>query len=74
MRIVGVVLITVSMIITCASTTKGQTGDGALKSNKLISQEVYDQVLDLVFPRDEATRNYLLSFGLDRASTRRHKS
>ena len=37
-----------------------QTGNGALKSNKVISQETYNQVLDILFNRDESAKNYLL--------------
>jgi len=29
-------------------------------SNKVISQEIYNHVLDILFPRDEAAKNYLL--------------
>jgi len=60
MRVFGIFLITVSMIVSCASTTDRQTSGRAVKSNKIITQESYGQVLDLVFPRDETTRNYLL--------------
>ena len=60
MRVLGVFLITVSMVVTCASTTDSQASDGAIKGNRIITQESYGKVLDLVFPRDETTRNYLL--------------
>jgi hypothetical protein len=50
MRVLGVILVTVSIMTSCATTIDCQIGDSALKRNKLISQETYNHVLDILFP------------------------
>ena len=60
MRVVGVILVIVSIVTSCATTIECQIEDSALKRNKLVSQETYNHVLDILFPRDESAKNYLL--------------
>src|SRR6266498_4663705 len=59
-RVVHIILVTVLMMVGSATTIESQTSDGALKSNKVISQEAYNRVLDILFPREEPAGNYRL--------------
>ncbi|HYW73742.1 MAG TPA: hypothetical protein VE961_22150 [Pyrinomonadaceae bacterium] len=58
MRIVVIIFVMVTVMIACAMTIECQTGDGAVKSDKIISQEAYNRVLDILFPRDEPRGDY----------------
>jgi hypothetical protein len=53
-------LATVSLLLIRAATVECQLQDGAAKSNKVVRQETYNRVLDIVFPRDEPAGNYYL--------------
>lgn len=64
MRVLGIILVMVLILVIQAITVAPQTGstlqDSALKSDKMIRQETYHRVLDIVFPRDEPAGNYYL--------------
>jgi hypothetical protein len=64
MRAACIILVVVSMLIIQATTVDSQTGsslqESGPKSNKLVSDETYKRVLDIVFPRNEPAGDYYL--------------
>src|SRR5262249_310515 len=58
MRKLSIIFAIVTMTMVCARTIECQTGDDTVKNNKIISQEAYNRVLDILFPRDEPRGDY----------------